>query len=258
MSCANYVDRLRHKHADCLSLVWQENSRYLLYDSGKYGYQKSNWRDYFRSTRAHNTVEVDGYNSSRQKRDAYGSAIQHVGTCDGGWLLVGRVSHARLKMTHQRVVYYRPGVGVEVLDIIRNDQPQRLRDFRWWWHIGPDTTPLELSPVGARFEDASDQQRLTLQVESTLERAPRACSHHGQREPRLAGWYSPGYLEAQPSQAVSFHFQAQEPRFAVVSRWGLGEQDAQTAVLRIEQGKLQVASEALYQALSELLEHGFI
>src|SRR5690606_27915764 len=29
-----------HKHADCLSFIWQEAGQYLLWDSGKYGYQK--------------------------------------------------------------------------------------------------------------------------------------------------------------------------------------------------------------------------
>lgn len=247
-----------HKHADCLSFVWQDKGRYRLWDSGKYGYQKGEWRDYFLSTRAHNTVEVDGQNTSRQKRDAYGSAIQHVGACDDGWLLVGKVAHGRLKMTHQRVLYYRPGAGVEVLDIIHNDQPQRPRDFRWWWHLGPDTTALELSSAGACFEDASDQQRLTLEVASTLDSTPTARSHHGQQEPRFAGWFSPGYLETQPSQAVSFHFQTRQPRFAVVSRWNLGEQGSAATTLRIEQGRVHIASEPMCQALSELLEPGVL
>lgn len=199
---------------------------------------------------------MDGQNASRQKRDAYGSAIHHFGACDDGWLLVGKVSHIRLKMTHQRVLYYRPGAGVEVLDIIHNDQPQRLRDFRWWWYLGHDSITLELSS-GACFENASDQQRLTLEVASILESTPKARPHHGQQEPRLAGWFSPGYLETQPSQAVSFHFQTRQPRFAVISRWSLGEQGS-AATLRIEQGRLHVASGALYQALSELLEPGVL
>ncbi len=52
--------REAHKHADCLSLIWQDRGETLLIDSGKYGYQRDRMRRYFRSTRAHNTVEVDG------------------------------------------------------------------------------------------------------------------------------------------------------------------------------------------------------
>lgn len=247
-----------HKHADCLSFVWQEKGRYRLWDSGKYGYQKGEWRDYFLSTSAHNTLEVDGQNTSRQKRDAYGSAIQYVGVCDDGWLLVGKVAHPRLKITHQRVLYYRPGVGVEVLDIIRNGQTQRPRDFRLWWHLGPNTTLLELSSEGAYFEDASDQQRLTLEIVSTLESTPTARSYHGQQEPRLAGWFSPDYLEIQPSQTVSFHFQTMQPQFAVVSRWCLEGHDQAVGVLSIEQGRLHVANETLHHALSGLIMSGFV
>ncbi len=54
-----------HGHADSLSIEVAMNGRTLLVDSGTYTYHESReLRDYFRSTAAHNTLEVDGLSSS--------------------------------------------------------------------------------------------------------------------------------------------------------------------------------------------------
>jgi hypothetical protein len=49
-----------HGHADALSFEFSAFGRSLLIDPGVYTYEPGRWRDFFRSTRAHNTVVVDG------------------------------------------------------------------------------------------------------------------------------------------------------------------------------------------------------
>ncbi|MGW9530760.1 alginate lyase family protein [Paenibacillus terrae] len=49
-----------HGHADALNLEWMWRQQLLFTDTGRYTYEEGEWRHYFKSTRAHNTITVDG------------------------------------------------------------------------------------------------------------------------------------------------------------------------------------------------------
>ena len=54
-----------HGHADCLSFCMSVDGIPVFIDPGTYDYfTYPEWRDYFRQTRAHNTVEIDGVSQS--------------------------------------------------------------------------------------------------------------------------------------------------------------------------------------------------
>ena len=56
-----------HAHADALSLTLFSGDRELLVDPGTFVYNCApEWRNYFRSTRAHNTVAIDGRDQAEQ------------------------------------------------------------------------------------------------------------------------------------------------------------------------------------------------
>jgi hypothetical protein len=61
--CPDYLPA--HAHADLLSYELAVDGHPIVVDSGVYEYSAGPWRDYFRSTRAHNTVAVEGQDQSQ-------------------------------------------------------------------------------------------------------------------------------------------------------------------------------------------------
>ncbi|MGK5042353.1 alginate lyase family protein [Janthinobacterium sp. GB1R12] len=60
-----YLSIAAHGHADALAFTLAVGGEELLTDPGTYAYHtQKKWRDYFRSTPAHNTVSVDGQDQS--------------------------------------------------------------------------------------------------------------------------------------------------------------------------------------------------
>ena len=67
MDCGDlgFLSLAAHGHADSLSLIVRIGGHDVLVDPGTYDYfADERWRRYFRSTRAHNTVEIDGVDQS--------------------------------------------------------------------------------------------------------------------------------------------------------------------------------------------------
>lgn len=99
-----------HAHCDTLSYELAIDGRRLIVDSGVYDYEASPERAYARSTRAHNTVVVDGMDQSeiwgvfrvarrarpiRAALRTAGGAVVFEGAHDGYCRLPGRPIHAR-------------------------------------------------------------------------------------------------------------------------------------------------------------------
>lgn len=63
-----YLSLAAHGHADSLAFTLNIGGRDILVDPGTYLYRSCNgWRDYFRSTKAHNTVRIDNVDQSEMK-----------------------------------------------------------------------------------------------------------------------------------------------------------------------------------------------
>ncbi len=60
-----YLSLAAHGHADALSFIYAACGRLIFVDPGTYAYHADRrWRDWFRGTGAHNTVEIDGRSQS--------------------------------------------------------------------------------------------------------------------------------------------------------------------------------------------------
>jgi hypothetical protein len=207
-----------HKHADCLSFVWQEGGQDILIDSGKYGYEKNTMRAYFRSARAHNTVEIDHEEFDRDASHAYGSGMRQVTPLGDAWLLDAEADRRHLEAVHRRCVIFRPGRFVLVADHIVFTAPpaaysrrlgfwnrrRQSRDLTGWWHFDP---ALGVSP-GADpgtwlVQGLADGRRLHVSHADNTG-AQAASLHLGEMKPRPQGWVSRAYLEYEPAPALGF------------------------------------------------------
>lgn len=73
-----------HKHADDFTFEWSRHGVPIVLDSGKFEYKASPERTFFVSTRAANTIEVDGISHTVGGVAAYGSALTEVGKSASG------------------------------------------------------------------------------------------------------------------------------------------------------------------------------
>ncbi len=186
-----------HAHADALSLEVRHDGVDLLADPGTYCYHgEPTWREWFRSTAAHNTVEVGGVSQSESGGPFLWATQARTRTvaCDVGGQRVQTWSaehdgYRRLSTpaAHRRsVTLDSPGRSLTVVDIVDTaaEVPLRLS-----WHLGPDIlVELDGAQASLTWQVGPDSQRGTL----VLPEALAWTSHRAEVGP-VSGWYSPRF-----------------------------------------------------------------
>ncbi|CAN6959370.1 heparinase II/III family protein [Psychrobacter okhotskensis] len=188
-----------HKHRDDLSFILQENGIDLLIDSGKYGYQPGKYRQYFLSTRAHNTIEVDSKNTSRVNENAYGSGIVHKPKYfKGFWLLRGKVNQNINEYIHERIVLYKPGEEVYVIDKVINNGAKR--SISQWWHFD-SCARLVVKDKNAVLK--INNMNIKITSETSNDNLIKFNSFRGYESGKtLIGWVSRHYLQYEPTSTL--------------------------------------------------------
>lgn len=181
-----------HGHADALSILVTWKSVDVLIDPGTYAYfGEPEWRRYFRSTRAHNTIELSARDQARQTSlfawsEAYrcAPAKRHD---DGGVIAITSQhdGYSGLGATHQRTVMVWPDGNICVRDVLFGTAVRG----RIHWHLG---APCQRS--GARQVKVGPCF-LTLEVPTE----PRIVE--GATSP-IQGWRSDAFGVRAPSPVV--------------------------------------------------------
>jgi hypothetical protein len=140
-----------HAHADALSFVLWADGLLLITDPGTYAYTGP-WRNSFRATAAHNTVEVDDEDQCQLWADfriaypprvraeplrRYGDVVVASGAHDGYRRLADPVDH------HRTLVWCRG--GVIVVDVLH---ARRSHSIRSRLHLAPGAVGDGLRRVG--------------------------------------------------------------------------------------------------------------
>ncbi len=148
-----------HGHADALSLFLYDESGAILIDPGTYTYTgDQRWRQYFRGTRAHNTVLVDGRDQARQETPFMWSRpceaeLVEAETLENGQvrLLACQTGYRDLGIVHWRGVLFSPEVLV-VWDAMRGAGEHELELN---WHLGADLDLISDNGL-TRMSDGSE------------------------------------------------------------------------------------------------------
>jgi hypothetical protein len=188
-----YLSIAAHAHADALSLEVRYAGVDILADPGTYCYHGERaWRSYFRSTLAHNTVELGGLSQSSERgpfmwaRHAQARELEVIDDGDIARWTAEHSGYASLDppAQHRRsVLLDRASRSVDIIDEIDGGHPVRLA-----FHFGPEVQ-VELGDSAAALswpqEGAPGAARLELPG------MLRWSLHRGETDPIL-GWYSPG------------------------------------------------------------------
>ena len=134
-----------HGHADALAVNVALNNEPIFLDAGTYLYTGApQWRRYFRSTRAHNTVTVDAcdqakqetaflwskkFHSQRVRSECIDDAVIRILAMHDGYDALG--------VTHWRGVVWRTGTALLVWDYLKGDGEHAL-ELNWHLAGMPD------------------------------------------------------------------------------------------------------------------------
>jgi len=232
-----------HKHCDDLSFILKEKGMDILIDSGKYGYQQDKYRKYFLSTRAHNTIEVDGKSTSRNSKNSYGSAIlgQPV-YVDGFWLIRAKVDHEVNQYIHERVIIYKPGKDLYVLDKLTNTSKFKSREISQWWHFDTD---IGLTVSNDKVIAQNDNNK-NIKITSISSIGNVIYNKYKGYESGniLIGWVSKKYLEYEPTSSLNISSNLHKTT-TVLTRFELDAECSSESDLILKGNEVQTANTGL-------------
>jgi uncharacterized heparinase superfamily protein len=236
-----------HGHCSLFSYELSLQGRRIIVDSGVEEYQAGAWRNFWRSTRAHNTVTVDGgeqaeiwasFRAGRRTRLLQSMLIRNESStlfagCHGGFQGQGRPT------PHCRFIAALGGGVWLVLDEISGKGRHRVESFV---HFAPETQ----CRIGEKYTEIGlETMRLRIYPwVQGIEPMQVSCLQ-GQTDP-IQGWYAPEFGVRQQNPVLCFSSEALLPvrlgyliapdDYDVIS-WDLGvratgEGDVVTAVVR--------------------------
>ena len=202
-----YLSIAAHGHADALAVEVRHNGTDVLADPGTYCYHgEPGWRTYFRSTLAHNTVEVAGSDQSasggpflwtRHARstligldsDADGEVTSWSAEHDGYLALTPPLRHRRsVRLIHR----------LRRLEIVDDLETTGGHPFRLAFLLGPAVEArMAGHEVGLTWTEGGSEKCATLSLPDVL----TWTLARGATDPHL-GWYSARFGEKQPTWAL--------------------------------------------------------
>lgn len=221
MDCGplGYLSTAAHGHADALSVILSIDGEPILVDPGTYAYQEGGaWRDYFRSSRAHNTVVVDGRDQSEMLGTfLWGRHIPVEMVChslDGNpeWVLGRHRGYGAIGVTHWRGIFLWQEGALIVVDFLEGDCEIEVEQF---WHLSDG---LRIEHKEGCLEICASATRV--RILEANEVLPERQIVSGEVDP-IQGWISHRYGEKGPAPVLCYSGTLRLPaQLAIAIHWG--------------------------------------
>jgi len=212
-----------HQHLDRLHLSVSFGGKDFLVDSGRYDYMPGPWRDYFKGPYGHNTILLDGQWPERapEKVSAPMPVLAQINEradqFAGSVRFPAQPASGKGPRTHRRQVSYARGGGWVVFDEIIAFGPTKVT-ARWLFH--PDR---QVEIDGGAALRTVDAEGPNLRLEPFGPEADWKVSlHRGEKEPAIAGWFSPEFLIREPATQAIFETTITQPTTFI---WAIGPND---------------------------------
>jgi len=188
-----YLSLAAHGHADSLAITLNIGDRDILIDPGTYLYRSGNgWRDYFRSTKAHNTIRIDRLDQSEirgpflwgYKADTFVKSWSPNGGYDK--VCGYHTGYARLDdpVVHTREVVFDKLHKEIIIDDSLVSKKEHFAEL--FFHLHPDCilTRIDTNTLEILNKDAI--------IQIDLDPRLRTYISNGDKDP-ICGWYSGGF-----------------------------------------------------------------
>jgi hypothetical protein len=193
-----------HGHADALSFWLSIDGKPFFVDTGTYLYHSGGkWRRYFRSTLAHNTVQIDDQDQAEQISDfMFGDfyRIHNINWSDRGDRIEWGAEHTGYKrlidpVVHRReVTYLKRRHSFNITDLLKCSRKHNVKII---FHLHPD---VEVVSKGENiFRLTSGNASVVLKVDQQL----NGQVISGSKNP-LMGWYSPRFNSLEKTKSLVF------------------------------------------------------
>jgi hypothetical protein len=190
-----------HGHADCLSFALAVNGVPIFVDPGTYDYfTHPDWRDYFRSTAAHNTVEIDGRSQSTSTGPFMWSARANPSLDswrDDDEIVTAQGSHDGYSREDEAIIHTRE------LALNKTNGSINLRDRIECAGQHVAVRRFHLAPAfAAEIIDSSHIQLSDGKIDLILEHSAAHFEIVNASQDSKEGWVSTGYHRKTPSSCI--------------------------------------------------------
>lgn len=194
-----------HAHCDLLGFTLDLRGKPVLVDSGTYSYCGS-WRNYFRTTRAHNTVLIDGREQAFPESDFAWRMIPQAECAERTDDSVAGILASGDEVRLKRELRYLSSGHWRVLDTLTGTGDHAVE---WFFHFAPDL----------RLKISIEGDRKAMALRNGVEVAALTFPSEGVHVEVRDAWFSDSYGVKVPSQSLWGRWNGRLKETAVAFEW---------------------------------------